>query len=143
MTGPPDASRAAVVIGGYGVFGARVCGLLARLIAGRADMAIIIAGRRGDRAGRAAAELARAHPTVVFRHAEIDVAAPHLAQRLRALSPCVVVDASGPFQDAPPRVARACLEIARHYVDLADSHVFVASVMALDGEARETMADRS
>ena len=50
--------------------------------------------------------------------------------------PDVVVNTIGPFQGADYRVAEACIEAGIHYIDLSNSHQFVAGIAQLDGAAR-------
>ena len=49
----------------------------------------------------------------------------------------LVIHAAGPFQAADYGVARLCLEIGAHYLDLADARAFVAGIGELDTEARQ------
>jgi hypothetical protein len=53
-----------------------------------------------------------------------------------ARAPQVVINTIGPFQDAGYRVAQACIAAGTHYIDLADSHAFVAGIAQLDAAAR-------
>jgi saccharopine dehydrogenase-like NADP-dependent oxidoreductase len=101
-----------VVLGGAGNFGARIVRAL------RNDPAIelLVAGRR-------AASL----PDVPnARGVAIDMQAPDFAQRLRELSPGLVIHCVGPFQGQDYRVAKAALAAGAHYLDLADGREFVA-----------------
>jgi hypothetical protein len=50
--------------------------------------------------------------------------------------PDVVINTVGPFQTADYRVAQACIAAGAHYIDLADSHRFVAGIAQLDEAAR-------
>ena len=51
-------------------------------------------------------------------------------------APQVVVNTVGPFQTADYRVAEACIAAGAHYIDLSDSHEFVAGIARLDQAAR-------
>lgn len=119
-----------LVVGGYGAFGGRLAERLAR----EADLDIVIAGRSRARAEEAAGALRRAANAVVSAVA-FDADAPDAAQ-LAALSPRVVVNASGPFQSQDYALARACIANRSHYVDLADARTFVTGIVALDAEAK-------
>ena len=121
--------RAIVLIaGGYGVFGGR----LARLLAARGDLRVVVAGRSFDSA-RAFCETlgGKAEPLVFDRDADPDVV-------LHELRPWCVVDAAGPFQaygdghDDPYRLARAALACGAHYLDLSDDAGFTAGIAQLD-----------
>jgi hypothetical protein len=121
-----------LVLGGYGVFGAR---LVRRLeAAGAADL--IVAGRSLDAARALAGECAP--PTGVAVEAlSVDAQSDGLADALRERAPNIVVNASGPFQGADYRVARACLAAGCHHIDLADDRRFVAGIAALHTAARD------
>lgn len=118
-----------LIIGGYGTFGMR----LARLLADEADLTLLIAGRSLAKAEAFAGTLGgRAEAAVLDRDGELE-------ERLSALKPDLVVDASGPFQvmvGDPYKVVRACLALGIHYADLADSRAFVAGIGALDEAAK-------
>ncbi|NIJ40944.1 NAD(P)-dependent dehydrogenase (short-subunit alcohol dehydrogenase family) [Parvibaculum indicum] len=115
------------VLGGYGVFGARLCELLLRdghdvLIVGRHfESARALAERIG---GRPVAVDIRKAPDTIFKS-----------------SPDVVVDAVGPFHDYgsdPYVIPRLCLRHGADYLDLSDSADFTAGLSALDAQARES-----
>ena len=117
-----------LILGGYGVFGARLAAALAQDPGYR----VILAGRSEARARAAAAGL-RAEPMALDRDA------PDLAARLAALAPFAVVDAAGPFQAYgadPYRLARASLGAGAHYLDLSDDGAFTEGIAALDPLAR-------
>ena len=52
-----------------------------------------------------------------------------------ASSPQVVVYASGPFQGQDYAVARACVRVGAHCIDLADGRAFVGGITAVHAEA--------
>jgi hypothetical protein len=113
------------VLGGYGAFGSRICRLLARMD----DVATLIVGRDAKQAEALAHELKA-------DHAALDMARDADLAALMARQPDVVVNTVGPFQGADYRVAEACIEAGIHYIDLSDSHQFVAGIAQLDGAAR-------
>lgn len=112
----------ALILGGYGVFGARLAKLL--LTDGHH---VCIAGRSLDAARRCAADLgcdARA----------MDRAGPF--EGLGGFD--VVIDAAGPFHlygADPYRLAQAAIATGVHYLDLSDNAAFCAGIAALDGAA--------
>lgn len=65
----------------------------------------------------------------------LDAAKPGDLATLLARRPHVVINTIGPFQTADYRVAEACIEAGVHYIDLADSHQFVAGIAQLDEAA--------
>jgi hypothetical protein len=101
-----------IVLGGAGNFGARIARAL------RADSAIelIIAGRRTDRVPGA-----EDAPVVA-----LNIEAADFSDRLRALSPDLVIHCVGPFQGQDYHVARAVLAAGANYLDLADGRNFIA-----------------
>ncbi len=114
-----------VVLGGYGVFGARLVRLLVR-----DGHDVVVAGRSGDKAAKLAAELG-AQPLIVDRQGDL--------AGLWALGPDAVVDAAGPFHaygDDPYAFARACVVQGVHYLDLADDPAFCAGIGVLDDAAK-------
>lgn len=114
-----------VVLGGYGVFGARLVRLLIR-----DGHNVVVAGRSEAKATAFAKDVS-AQSLTVDRQSDL--------ASLWALSPHVVVDAAGPFYanvDAPYRLAQACIAHAVHYLDLADDTAFCAGISALDNDAK-------
>jgi hypothetical protein len=113
------------VVGGYGAFGSRICRLLARI----ESVSILIVGRDARQAEALARELKA-------EHAALDIAKPADLAALMAWRPDVVINTVGPFQTADDHVAQACIAAGVHYIDLSDSHAFVAGIARLDGAAR-------
>lgn len=115
------------IVGGTGVFGAR----LARLLA-RDGHALILAARRGG--GALAQELGATGLKLDLRG---DLSP------LFALKPDVVIDAAGPFQTygaagqpGSTVLLRAAIAARTHYLDLSDAPAHCAQVAALNAEAR-------
>lgn len=119
-----------VVVGGYGMFGARVAERLARTRAIR----VVVAGRSEEKAREAAGVLASSSGAQVD-YAAINAAKPD-AGVLARLQPRVVINASGPFQAQDYSLARAAIVAGSHYVDLADARQFVIGIGRLDEEAK-------
>jgi hypothetical protein len=104
----------AVVIGGTGNFGARIC----RALAADRGIEVVAAARGGG-------------------DALLDVRSPGFAGDLAKLAPGLVVHCAGPFQGQDYRVALAALAAGAHYLDLADARGFVARFAdAVDAPAR-------
>ncbi|SEV97466.1 Saccharopine dehydrogenase NADP binding domain-containing protein [Cognatiyoonia koreensis] len=113
------------VLGGYGVFGSRLCRLLVR---DKHD--VIVAGRNAESAGALAQELDASSLTLDR--------AGNLAP-LWAMAPDAIVDAAGPFHaygDDPYRLAREAIANGVHYLDLADDADFCAGIKVLDEAAK-------
>jgi len=113
-----------LLLGGYGVFGARLAKLL---VADGHD--VCIAGRNLEEA-RACAKALGCRAIRMERAGNLDALVGH----------DVVVDAAGPFHaygDDPYRLARAAIAAGVHYLDLSDNADFCAGISALDAEARD------
>jgi saccharopine dehydrogenase-like NADP-dependent oxidoreductase len=93
----------AVVIGGFGNFGARIC----RALEGDRTVEVIASSRSAG--------------------ARLDIDSEGFGDALRRLSPGLVVHCAGPFQGQDYRVASAALAAGADYLDLADGRDFVAS----------------
>ena len=112
-----------LILGGTGVFGAR----LARLLA-RDGHQLTLAARRLGPAQSLATEL-DATALQMNRSGDLSALQGH----------DVVIDAAGPFHsygDDPYRIARAALAAGAHYLDLADTAAFCAGITTLDAKAR-------
>ncbi|MEH6654288.1 saccharopine dehydrogenase NADP-binding domain-containing protein [Loktanella salsilacus] len=125
--GPCISKAAAAVkvllLGGYGVFGARLAKFL--VIDGHD---VCIAGRSLRAAQTCAAELG-CRAIQMDRSLDLGALTAH----------DVVIDAAGPFHtygDDPYRLARAAIAAGVHYLDLADDAGFCAGIAALDTDAR-------
>jgi hypothetical protein len=120
-----------LLLGGYGNFGARI----ARELARDSDIELILAGRN---LAAADAFVTRLHTgaNASLDAARLDVGDSAFAQRLRALTPDLVIHTCGPFQAQDYRVADAALDAGAHYLDLADAREFVAGIGTLDAKAR-------
>ena len=119
-----------LILGGYGVFGGR----LARLLADRPDLELLICGRN---LAAAAAFCAHYTGAPVLRPLRAD--RQHIAPLLHAEQPDLLVDASGPFQDYgehPYSVIEACIAARIPYLDFADAADFVFGVARFDAQAR-------
>lgn len=119
-----------MILGGYGVFGGR----LAQLLADRADLRLVIGGRNLVKAERFCAAL---HGPVAAIPLQLD--RRDIAGALTTLTPDLVVDASGPFQDYGRdryRVIEACLAARVNYLDFADAADFVFGVTRYDTQAK-------
>ncbi len=121
-----------LVIGGYGNFGRRLVESLVRYH----NHDVVIAGRSRTKAEEFIASLRdQYHKTVGF--IQLDVLTSDLVSLFHEVQPQIVVNASGPYQyqsstsnnnsnnNSNYVVARACLSVASHYIDLADDRGFV------------------
>lgn len=67
--------------------------------------------------------------------ASLDQHSPDLVDHLRTLDPDIVIHTAGPYQGQGYAVAKACVEINSHYVDLADGRDFVQGIRELHDDA--------
>ncbi|PWR20548.1 SDR family oxidoreductase [Zavarzinia compransoris] len=118
-------NKLVLIVGGYGVFGARI----ARALAREPGLDLVVAGRDGN---AAAAHCARWGG----RPLALDRAAPGLDQVLAGLAPFLIIDAAGPFQGAAPQLARAAIAAGAHYLDLSDDAAFTAAIGQWDEAAK-------
>lgn len=112
------------VLGATGLFGARICQLLAR------DPAMAITAVARDRT-----KLERLRLELGVAIAAFDLEGDW-REALAATAPELVIHTAGPFQGRSYAVAEACIAIGAHYVDLADARGFVAGIGVLDEKAR-------
>lgn len=119
-----------LIVGGYGVFGARVAERLVR----DEEIEVVIAGRRPEAARKAAADLSRQYGRSIA-HCALNAMRVSAAE-LRATGAQIVINASGPFQAQDYTLARAAIVAGLHYVDLADARMFVTGITELDAAAR-------
>jgi hypothetical protein len=117
-----------LIIGGYGNFG----GYIARGLAGEVNIRLLIGGRSADKARQFVASLGAANPA---EDHVLDIDGD-LAAALARIAPDIVIHTTGPFQTQDHRVARACIALGCHYLDLADAREFVATIEQLDAEAK-------
>lgn len=121
-----------LILGGYGVFGARI----ARRLARDPHIELVIAGRRPHAATAFTDKLQREIPAAAVYPVRLDIHAGRFALQLQALHPNLVIHTCGPFQVQDYVVAETCIELGIHYVDLADSRQFVTGFRSLDNKAR-------
>ncbi len=114
-----------VVLGGYGMFGARLVRLLVR-----DAHDVVVVGRNSQKAADLA-DAVGAQAATIDRMGDLSA--------LWSLTPDAVVDAAGPFHaygDDPYALPRACIHRRVHYLDLADDPAFCAGIATLDRQAR-------
>jgi len=125
-------SFSVLVIGGYGVFGSRIC----QLLAAEGGFRVLVAGRSAAKAERLARELCRGSPQAQVEGLGVDIAVG-IDRTLRSTGTDLVIHAAGPFQGQDYGVARTCIAQGVHYVDLSDGRDFVCGIAALDREAQQ------
>ncbi|WP_448547558.1 saccharopine dehydrogenase family protein [Thalassotalea fusca] len=121
-----------VVLGGYGNFGKRIVESLANV----EDITLYVAGRNQEKATACINKL-NTNAVANIEPLVIDILAADFTERLKLLSPFLVIHTSGPFQGQDYRVPKACILAGAHYIDLADDRRFVCDIAALDKQAKE------
>ena len=121
-----------LVLGAYGIFGARLC----RLLADYPQLTLLAGGRNLPRAQALCKTLpgpAVCEPVRVDRD-------QLRAQDLLRMRVDIVIDASGPFQfygKSPYGVVQACLEAGVNYLDFADGADFVEGISVFNAQAQQ------
>ncbi|WP_422015162.1 DUF4166 domain-containing protein [Reyranella sp.] len=113
-----------LVLGGTGVFGGRLC----RLLANDPLVDLTIGARDRAKVEALAAELGIAGLVLDWRS--------DLDRLLASKRFDVVVHVAGPFQGQDYAVAEACIRHGVHYLDLSDDRAFVCGIDRLDAAAR-------
>jgi NAD(P)-dependent dehydrogenase (short-subunit alcohol dehydrogenase family) len=120
-----------LVLGGYGIFGGRLC----ELLAGQTGIVLVVAGRS---LAKAQALCGKLTPGAQLEALALDRCG-NLNSHLTQVKPDLLIDASGPFQNYGKdayRVIRACLACHVNYMDFADASDFVRGVQQFDQEAQ-------
>lgn len=121
-----------LVLGAYGVFGTRLC----ELLAGYPQLCLLAGGRNLSKAQALCSALqgpAKREPMLVDRD-RLKV------EDLQRMQIAIVIDASGPFQaygDTRYNAVQACLEAGVNYLDFADGADFVEGISAFDTQAQQ------
>jgi len=116
----------ALILGGYGNFGARIAEALTA-----EGFSVLVNGRDAEKARHLVQKL----PQGLAEAAIFDVQ-DGLAAGLKRYHPRVVIHTAGPFQGNDYHVAKACIAAGVHYLDLADARDFVTGFSALDADAK-------
>jgi saccharopine dehydrogenase-like NADP-dependent oxidoreductase len=124
-----------LLLGAYGLFGARIAARLAR----ESDWRVLLAGRDLARAEALAARCrADARTRAVLVPLAVDAHGSEFAAVLARERPSLVINCAGPFQRQRYAVAQDCIAAGAHYLDLADGRDYVADFAGtLDAQARE------
>jgi hypothetical protein len=124
---------AVLVLGGYGLFGKRVCSLLLR----HTGCDVLVAGRNERSAADFCTSLKDSHRASAIA---IDTESSDLLARLQYCKAQhgvrILIHCAGPFQNQDYTVAKAAIAAGLHYIDLADGREFVRGITTLDASAR-------
>ena len=120
-----DGRFSVLILGGTGVFGSRLC----RLLADDPQIFLTVAARDRAKVEAAAKEYGAASLVVDWQRT-LDGALE--TGRFDAL-----VHVAGPFQEQGYAVAEACIRHGVHYLDLSDDRAFVCGIDRLDASAKD------
>lgn len=123
--------KSVCVLGGYGIFGSRITKALVRY-----SIPTIIAGRNKNNGLKLQKEIKQQYPDANIQVAAFD-AKKEIKQHLEKLQPLLIINTCGPFQNSDYSIARACISLGIHYIDLADGRDFVNHIDVLDQEAKQ------
>jgi len=114
--------RSVLILGAFGTFGRLITDALAETT----NLPMIAAGRHLP---EVSPEFRPGIRALAFDSNNLS------ATVLEDLGPAVVIDTVGPFQTRDRKLAKACIDLGIHYLDLADGREFVQNVCALDAAA--------
>ncbi len=120
-----------LILGGYGNFGKRISLALAQ-----DNISIIISGRNQLKANAFANEIKTRYPSSSVQTSIFDVNG-NFKEYCEQLSPFIVINTCGPFQLTDYHIAKICIELKIHYIDLSDGRDFVNGITELDALAKE------
>jgi saccharopine dehydrogenase-like NADP-dependent oxidoreductase len=121
-----------LVLGGYGNFGKRIVADLANI----KNIKILICGRSLAKA-QALVEQLEHRCVATLQACVMDHLSVEFADKMKQVSPDVVIHTGGPFQGQKYTVLTVCAQIGSHCIDLADDRQFVCGVNVLDDKAKE------
>ncbi len=113
-----------LVLGGTGVFGSRLC----RLLAGDARLEVTAGARDARKVEATATDLGIAGLALDWQR--------DLDRVLAAKRFDVLIHVAGPFQGQDHAVAECCIRYGVHYLDLSDDRAFVCGIERLDAAAK-------
>jgi len=120
-------SKIVLIVGGYGVFGGR----LASALSGHEQLRVFVAGRN-EIAARRFCQDTNCEPF------QVDRTSDDAEQKIQDLSPFIIIDAAGPFQNYgadPHRLIKIAIACGAHYFDLSDDAGFTSEVTKFDEAA--------
>jgi hypothetical protein len=133
-----------LILGATGFFGTIISRLLSnpKFRSPDAITRLVFAARDVNRCNFLANEL-RPSSEIIIDVAKIDVSwdLDRLSNELRLLNLKGVLNVAGPYPTDPSglehKIAKSCISAGVHYLDLADSSLFVKSVEKLDSDAKK------
>ena len=127
------AVRKVLILGGYGNFGKRISESLSAI----KGITIVIAGRSIKKADALCEALSEKGALAELSAIAIDIHSSSFLYQLKTLASDLVIHTGGPFQGQDYCVAKACIDIRSHYIDLADDRRFVCDITNLNDQAKD------
>ena len=121
-----------LIIGAYGNFGSFITKSLAK----ETNIQLILAGRSLQKAKKLATNINADNPVESIA---LDITL-NLESALKQIKPDLIIHTSGPFQSQGYDVAKTCITLGIHYIDLADGRDFVNDITQLHEQAKENNA---
>jgi saccharopine dehydrogenase-like NADP-dependent oxidoreductase len=121
-----------LVLGGYGIFGKRIC----QILADDPNLQIIVGGRDQKKAEKLIEKIKTEIPDADIIPFQIDWQSQDFEQKLKACQANILIHSAGPFQGQDYKVAHACIDAKIHYIDLSDGRAFVSEIKQLDEKAK-------
>lgn len=123
--------KTVLVLGGYGNFGRKIVENLCEM----EMLTVVICGRSITKANQLVNDL-QSRAKATLKAVAIDIFSDMFLDKLKEISPDLVIHTSGPFQEQDYAVPKACIEAGAHYIDLADDRRFVCDIAELDSLAK-------
>lgn len=121
-----------IILGGYGNFGKRIAEVLSK----DRTLKIIIAGRSIHLAKELVSNLEKENPKAKITALELDWRKEDFAEKLKGSQSKILIHVAGPFQKQDYFVAKTCISLGIHYIDLSDAREFVVNITELDEAAK-------
>ncbi|BCE01652.1 saccharopine dehydrogenase family protein [Marinicellulosiphila megalodicopiae] len=121
-----------VVLGGYGNFGKRISEFFSEDPSLKErDLTVYIAGRNIQSAQNFCNTF-ESNQMTTYLPLKIDIFADNCFDILQTIQPDLIIHTSGPFQGQDAFIAKYCLQLNCHYIDLADDRKFVNHITDLN-----------
>src|ERR1700754_2864334 len=122
--------RRVLLIGATGAFGSRLAALLATF----SNIELVLAARGSTALTQLRDDLISQNPAAHIAVQQFDRSR---TDSIAEITPWLVIDAAGPFQDSDYGLVQAAICCGAHYIDIADARAFVTNFAeALDKQAR-------
>jgi len=121
-----------LVLGSDETIGKKICETLAR----NPVWEIYLGGQDFQKATLLASSIQSSHPEVNIYPLKMDWKIDELKKLLEQCKIDILVHVAGPVESQNYQVAQSCIDLKVHYIDIADSRLFVSNFKALDEKAK-------